>query len=245
MIIATLALFKRNIILCLAASCFGLLVREYLIIPPIILLYILFNEYIKEHSKSTALWMIIVLFSVSLTFLLPRILIPVLETSSYTYPISNKESLTGIIKQPILLKKDLNILLGVIGYLLPIILLATKERLKHAWIQLAGYRPFLLIYSAIVLLLTFFLGSDIMRYVTYLFVPQVIFISILLNNGVDKREIIFMLIAVAIYNRIFLQIPTGNINLYLDFVGAYGTRINIASIKHLFELMVYVLLAIF
>lgn len=244
MIIAALALFDRNIILCILASCLGLLIREFLIIPPIILFYVLFREYLKERSKVKLLWISIAFFSVFLTIFLPRRIIPVLKTSSYTFPISNSDSISKIAKTPLLLKKNFNILFGLASYMLPAILLSTKQRLRQAWLQLAEYRSFIIIYSGCVLLLVVYGGADIMRYVTYIFIPQIILVSIFLKNRVDIREIIFMLIALAIYNRIFFKIPIWNFELYLDFMGSYGDRINAATIKRLFELIIYVLLAV-
>jgi len=116
-------------------------------------------------------------------------------------------------------------------------LLLTPGRARAVWRGLAGWRAILALYSALVLALTLYGGTDIWRFVTFLFIPLAIALAALLRAGVPAVEIVYMLGAVAYYNKIFLDIPN-EIGAYLDFYGGYDIRINEATVARLFELAV-------
>jgi hypothetical protein len=236
MIVAALALFRRNIIVCLTASCIGLLVREFLIIPPAILMVMLGLEFLKTRSWRTLGWMALVFVSVSLFVIVPRALIPIQGSGQYVDPINESSSISVLINAPRSKRRDLNVLFNLLSYMLPALLLLTPDRVRRAWDQLQGYRLFLFLYTGMVLVFTMYGGTDLWRFMTYMFIPLVILLAVLLKNGdVHPTEILYMLVVVAIYNKMLLPIPNWH-GEYLDFYGGYDNRINATTQDRFFEM---------
>src|SRR5690606_16533545 len=119
-----------------------------------------------------------------------------------------------------------NIILGVLIYLLPLIVLLTPQRAERLWARLNGFRVDLGLYALIVVALTMIGGTDIARFVVYLFVPLIITLTIVLDEGVHWLEMVYMLAATAIYNRIIAPVPQENLEAYLDFYIVWDNRIS-------------------
>ncbi|MBN1200244.1 MAG: hypothetical protein JXJ20_00170 [Anaerolineae bacterium] len=239
MVIAVLALFRRNIVACVAVSCVGLLVREFLIIPPAILVLMLAREYWQTRSWTAVGWLVFVCVSVSLFVIVPRALIPIQGSGQYIDPINDPDSLSVLWNAPLSKRRDVNLLFNLLSYTLPLLVLLTVGRIRRAWRALAGYRLFLVVYTVLVLVLAMYGGTDIWRFMSYLFIPQIIVLVIVLRDDVDTAEVLYMLAVVAIYNKIGQDIPNVH-GPYLDFYGGYDNRINAATLARLFELAVYI-----
>jgi hypothetical protein len=241
MAVAVLALFRRNIIVCLIASCIGLLVREFLIIPPAILMVILGMEFLKTRSWRTLGWMGLIFVVVSLFVIVPRALIPIQGSGQYIDPINESSSISVLINAPRSKRRDLNVLFNLLSYMLPALLLLTPDRVRRAWAQLKGYRLFLFLYTLMVLVFTMYGGTDLWRFMTYMFIPLVIILAVLLKNGdVHPAEIVYMLVVVAIYNKMWMDIPNWH-GEYLDFYGGYDNRINATTQDRFFQLGTFLL----
>lgn len=243
MAVAVLALFHRRYGLCVAASCIGLLTREFLIVPPIVLELMLLQEYWRTRSRVTLRWMIFAFVLVSLFVIVPRVLIPIEGSGQYVDPVNDTSTLKNLIRAPLSERRDFNLAFNLISYFLPVLLLVTPERARRAWHDLAGYRQFIVLYSVPVLVLTMYGGTDLWRFVTYLFIPLVIILVAILRRGVPVVEVIYMLGAVAIYNKIFLGFPD-LIGPILDFYGGYDNRVNVITLMRLFEVATFVLGAV-
>ena len=239
MAMAVLALFYRQWGVCLAVSCAGLLVRECLIIPPVLMLVELFHDYRREHAHTTLAWMVGTVVAVGLFVIVPRAVIPVEVSGQYLDPVHQSDWLDKLIEAPLSERRDVNLVFNLVSYLLPVGMLVTWQRARRMWARLAGYRLFLGLYTGAVLVLVMYGGTDIWRFMTYLFIPQVMILAaVLRENSVDSAEILYMLVAVAVYNKIFLDRPN-LLDPYLDFYGGYDNRINVETLWRWYELTAY------
>ena len=243
MIAALLAIWRRKYGLATALSCVGLLVREFLIIPPIILLLVLALEFWRERSWRVVGQMAAVLAAVSLFVIVQRVLIPIKGSGQFFDPVNNSDALTVLVNAPLSKRRLVNILLNFSGYMLPVLVLITPRRARAAWERLAGYRWLLGVYTALVLALTLYGGTDIWRFTTYQFVPLVIVLAVLLRGEIDRAEIVYMLAVTLVFNKILLDIPNW-IDQYLDFYGGYDIRVNLTTFHRFYEIGTYVLGAI-
>ncbi|HML25041.1 MAG TPA: hypothetical protein PKD09_25535 [Aggregatilinea sp.] len=243
MIAAVLALFHKRYDLCVAVSCIGLLTREFLIVPPVVLELTLLQDYWRTRSRETLRWMIFTFVLVSLFVIVPRALIPIYDTGQYIDPVNDPGSLKNLIRAPLSERRDFNFLFNLASYFLPVLLLATPERLRRAWDDLAGYRQFILLYSVPVLVLTMYGGTDLSRFVTYLFVPLIMILVVMLRRGIPAVEVLYMLGAVAVYNKIFLPLPD-LIDPILDFYGGYDNRVNVETLMRVYELATFMMGAV-
>jgi hypothetical protein len=224
---------------CLSVSCVGLLVREFLIIPPMIMLVEMLRDYRRAHARKTVIRMIGTVVAVSLFVIVPRAVIPVEVSGQYIDPVHQSDWLDKLIEAPLSERRDVNFVFNMVSYLLPVGLLLTWARARRVWDRLAGYRLFLALYTGAVLVLAMYGGTDIWRFMTYLFVPQVIIlVALLRDDSVDRAEVLYMLVAVAVYNKIFLDIPN-LLDPYLDFYGGYDNRINVETLWRWYELAVF------
>ena len=230
MVIGMLAVFRRNVLLCLMASCTGLLVREFLIIPPTILFVLLLGDYRAHCSHKTLANLAAIVLATGLFVIAPRALIPITDTGQYVDPINDPDTLANLFKAPLSERRDFNILFNLVSYTMPIWLLLTWSRLKNAWLRLVGYRLILGLYTGLVLVLTMYGGTDIWRFVSYLFIPQVIvLVALLKDESVRWGEVVVMLAAIMAYNKITQDIPNYHAQ-YLDFYGGYDSRVNTATL---------------
>jgi len=246
MSLAVLALLSRHTVWCLVLSAIGLQTREYLAIPPLILALFSLNEWWQNRAHKKPL--LLATFSVlvtSLAVILPRLLIPVTESTQFIDPSNNPATIMNLVDMPLDLKRDFNLLFTIAAYFLPLLLLATGDRMKSVWTQLSkpirGMQSFLLIYTGLVFILTLYGGHDLGRYFTYAFIPQIILIGYLLDEHICIEEIIYMFAVVIIFNRLWLPIPIWEFEKYLDFYGGYADRVNQVSLLRVVELLAYIL----
>jgi hypothetical protein len=88
-------------------------------------------------------------------------------------------------------------------------------------------------------------GTDLYRYMTYLYIPQIIVLSIVFSSSapsINAWEIPCVLVVVLVHNRILLPIPDmrQDLNAYLDFWPGFENRFNAAAIRRLFEIVIAV-----
>jgi hypothetical protein len=246
MTLAVLALLSRHTVWCLVLSVIGLQTREHLVIPSMILAIFSLAEWWRDRTqKIPILRLVMVILATGLAVVLPRLLIPVTESTQFVDPSNNPATIMNLIDMPLDLKRDFNLLFTVVAYFLPLLLLATRSRMKSVWTRLStpvgAMRSFLLIYTGLVFLLTLYGGHDLGRYFTYAFIPQVILIGYLLDERIWIEEIIYMFVAVIIFNRLWLPIPIWDFDKYLDFYGGYADRVNLITVLRVVELLAYIL----
>jgi len=240
MALAVLALWKNQPVICLIISFIGIQFREFLIAPPLLLAYYSFVAWWGDRSKIKPLVIIIAsMFVVGVSFFLPRILIPVLETHQFIDPFNSSQSLRSILVMVFDIHRIINLIMSVIAYFLPVLLFMTIQRFNFCRKQLSQYRSFIILYSGLVIFLAFLGGSDFTRFVTYLFIPMVMILGCLIETGIPYLEMGYAFLAVFIFNRIFLPIPNDDLDAYLDFYSWYAERINMVTLLRTVELIVF------
>ena len=186
----------------------------------------------------------IVLSALGLTLAigLPRLLIPVNE--NYQFADLSADGILRALLAPLVLTRDLVFLYSVAAYALPILMLVNLRNAKSILGSLSAQaKSFLIVYTVLVLCLSFLGGTDFYRFSTYLFLPQAVLLGFLSQTS-SNLELAVMGIAVFIFNRIWLPFPTSDVGAYLDFYGAYATRFNAAAVFRMIECAVFILIGI-
>jgi len=239
MVFCLLAMLKRRYWLAAGLAVIGLFVREFLIIPVPILLYLFGREWWQNKRRLVPLVWAGLLILVTLAALAaPRLLIPVVKTQQYLDPLRYRTFLRVILRMTFDLKRDVNVIYNLVAYALPLILLATPERLKRAWQALGEYRAWMVIYVLVCLFETMYGGADLERFVTFFFIPQSLLLIFIFQQGVvSLHEVIYMVIAMVIFNRLLYPFPIWDFTAYLNFYGGYGDFLSTASLLRWLELV--------
>jgi hypothetical protein len=241
LVFSILALLADRWWLALILSTVGLISREYLIIPPLIILYTCLRDWLRDRrdwrpvAKAAT-----VAVSVGLVFALPRALIPVSFTQQILDPFHDPNYMKTLIGMPFNWSRDFNFLFDILAYFMPLLILATPQRLKHAWEGIRPVRAWFFIYVAVNLVGMMYGGTDMMRYVTFFFIPQTLLLIYVLREDVHILEIVYLAIAMVIFNRLLDKFPIWDFNAYLDFYGGYGDHIDVQSILRLVQVIGFI-----
>ncbi|MBE2185063.1 MAG: hypothetical protein IAE89_16655 [Anaerolineae bacterium] len=201
----------------LLSGVIGALIREFAAIPAGLLIVVFVQQAWRERSVSPLIKALIASAILALAFLLPRLLIQV----------GRSDQLFDVITMPELVtmwRRNLNLALGLLIALLPVWMLLTPRRLKAIWRQLTGLRLSLFLYIMAILTLSFLGGTDISRFMAFLMPVVIILCAILVNEARSAWEIVYAVLAWAIYNRPFSPVPMSNLDAYLDFYVVYWNR---------------------
>jgi hypothetical protein len=121
-------------------------------------------------------------------------------------------------------------------------MIALPSQIKIAYSSLSEeIRKFLFVYTVLVLFLSFLGGTDFPRFATYLFVPQIILLGVLADKT-SNLLIIVMLVAVFIFNLLWLPVPLSSVEAYRDFYGGYDVRLSASTLWRIVELVCFILL---
>jgi hypothetical protein len=177
---------------------------------------------------------LISVLGLAVALLLPRVLIPIAE--DYQFASLTEDGLLRAVLAPLILARDANYVYSVLAYALPILMVASPPQLHLIWAALRRWdRGFLGAYCALVLALSFLGGTDFGRFSTFLLPP----LALVLASVTDRctpTQLLAMLAAIFVFNRIWRPIPDADVEKYLDFYGAYGTRFTLASVLRIGEL---------
>jgi hypothetical protein len=230
---------KGQFIPLLIATAIGVQIREHTIIPLIAyLLSIVVNKdwklLIKNLLPSAA--------CIFIAFVLPRLLIPVQGTVQKTD--FSLAGLGALVTTPLMVNNDLNFLFTSVVYFLPFLMLFTVKRFKRTLLHLSmEVQLFLIFYTILSLLMSLYGGSDLMRYATYLFLPNFLLVA-LFCGFISNLEIGVMVVTTFLFNKIWLSIPMDTMDHYLDFYGGYGARVNLTTAERFAEFLVFIAIAI-
>jgi hypothetical protein len=196
----------------------------------------------RMNDEDRASWKKEFALSLSLLFIalaLPRILIPVtLNFQVFDYSL---KGLLIALTLPIILLLDVNFYFCIFAYLLPLLFLASPRAIKTTFIQLSkDQQRYLIAYTLLVLLLMCLGGTDIYRFATYLFLPQIILVG-MVAPIISSYQIVLMLMITTIFNRLWLPFPDWDNEKYRDFYGGSALRWNVQIIYRTLELLVYLL----
>jgi hypothetical protein len=203
----------------LLTSVLGLFVREFCAIPAALLSFRLLREFLQTRRPQPLIKSIGIVGIVILVYWMPQKLIIVGRTDQLLN--SDLSNLWNIVTN---VTRNFNILLGAAIYLLPLLALLTRERTRRLWARLGSYRFDMALYVLIVTALALVGGSDIDRFMVYLFVPLIFALALLLDEGVQPLEVVYALLATALYNRILAPVPQQSREAYLDFYIVWHDR---------------------
>lgn len=220
----------------LAITAVGMLVREFCIIPVLLLSFHLLREFIDTRRKSAFMEVGVLALVTILAYWLPRHFIVVGRSDQFL-----ESNLTSVLAIVLNTGHHLNVMLGFTIYVLPLLILITPRRDNRLWVRAAAVRLDLILYTLIVLALSFVGGSDIARFTAYLFVPLIVLLTLILDDGVHPVEIAYLLLATAIYNRILSPIPMTSLDDYLDFYIVWYNRTSLTTQLRTLELLGWLL----
>lgn len=215
-------------------------IREFNIIPLIAYLFMAMrtenrNVFIKQAVVSA--------FCILPAILLPRLLIPV--TENYQIVGLSQDGLINTLILPFIPSVDVNFIFSIAAYFLPLLFLADLKTIKAVFLSLPeDQRRYLLAYTLLVLLISFFGGTDFTRFATFLFLPQIILIGMIAPT-LPTLRIGLMLASVFIFNRIWMPFPDWDVEQYRDFYGGFSLRLNMSTVYRIAEWFGFLLLGYF
>lgn len=235
-----LAMFGQRWVLATVICCVGMCTREMFLIPAALMAGRLsYQAWQTRDAKDICRLFVIVGCTVA-SFVLPRWLIPVSFTFQLIDPLYDDHWFTKLMKVPLNMRRNVNILLGALCYSLPTFMLLTRERFRAGWEYLRPYHLAGAVYCCSLFVLTLYGGTDLYRYLTYFFFSQTFCLAALFASK-DLRphwtEVALMLIVVAFHNRLFSEIPSyeENPKQYLDFWPAFEDRLKAPAIRRFLE----------
>ncbi len=223
-----------------AVTLIGCQVREFNAIP--LVAYVVANLLVARQPGHRARpnealeQAVISVVGLAVALWLPRVLIPVAE--DFQFANLTRDGFLRALLAPLILSRDANYIFSLLAYLLPVFMLAGLGQLRDLRAE-AGHwnRVFLGAYSAFVLIFSFLGGTDFYRFSTYL-LPVMVLAVAAVADRCRLPHILVALTAVCVFNRILLPFPSTDLDHYLDFYAASGTRFNLASVLRVGELVV-------
>jgi hypothetical protein len=229
--------FEKKFLPLLAITIVASQIREFNIVPLIAYLIVSWNS--EERS------MVIrhIFFSALLllpAIILPRLLIPV--TENYQIVGLSQNGILTALFLPLMPAVDINFIFSLFAYLLPLLFLADIKTIKAALANLpTNQRQYLYAYTVLVMVLSFFGGTDFFRFATFLFLPQIILIG-LIAPAISNLRIGLMLASMFIFNRIWMYFPDWDVEKYRDFYGGFSLRLNLSTFLRILECGLFLML---
>ena len=230
-LIAVYLAFEKKVLWLMIVTAVGLQFREFTIIP---LIAYFVNLTLHKEWQELKIYILPLIFTLILSVLLPRLLIPVIE--SYQY-VKNFEDLLAI---PLDWWRNFNWLYTILIYFLPTFILLTRDRFKEIKKKMPPQDfTFIIIYTLLVALLSMYGGTDLARFTTFLFIPQIIFVGYM-TSFASKIELVYLVVTVFLFNKIHTDIPIGDVNWY----GGYSNIVTHGTYMHLMWMVLIILGAI-
>ncbi len=194
----------------LIVSLIGLLFKEFLLIPPVVLVVLLGREYLRRPSPRPLAWMITAIIATIAVFILPRSLIPVHAAYGANYRIEMHgpdrsvylENLRNLLTTPFSLGQAVNLLLSLFSYMLPAFLLATPRRIASAWRTLDDARLLAVLHMILVAILAMIGGTNVMIFATFALPVLVTLLALFVQERPSALELGAVVVAVLLFNRI-------------------------------------------
>jgi len=233
--------FERKFLPLLLCTILGSTIREFTLIPLVAYLFMLMQE--KETRSNAIRQGLVSALFVLPAVVLPRLLIPV--TEDFQIVGLNAKGLLNALALFFIPSFIINFIFSVIAYFLPIFLLASPKHLRIVYQQISvPRRNYLIGYSVLVLVLSFFGGTDYNRFATFLFIPQIILIG-LLEPTISNQKLTYTLVCLFIFNRLWIQIPDWDVQAYRDFFGGFALQLNVHTLYRILELLLFISVGLF
>jgi hypothetical protein len=239
MLLAFWALFKQRYLIALGLCCIGLLFKEFLIVPSLILIVMLARTSRRKPSRKALTHLLLAIALIGCFVIIPRLIIPIESSVQFFDPVNKQDSLYLLLKAPADLRRSINIAFSLASYWLPSLMLITWHRLKAIRTEIAPHRLLMGLHVVLVSLLALYGGTNIPVFVSYTLPVQIVLLSLLLRQRVHILELAWMLLAVLLYNRIFSPLPDpgANFQTYVDFYAGYDNQINMATLTRTLEMV--------
>jgi len=231
--------FEKKFLPLLVTTLIASQIREFNIIPLIAYLVASWNS--EERTNFIGQVSLSALFLLP-AIILPRLLIPV--TENYQIVGISQDGILTALLMPLMPAVDINFIFSLLAYLLPLLFIADIKTIKAALANLLDIqRKYLYVYTILVLIFSFFGGTDFYRFTTFLFLPQIILIGLIAPQR-SNFQIGSMFAVTFIFNRIWLPFPIWDKDQYLDFYGAFALRLNWSTLYRFLECLAFILLGI-
>ena len=231
--------FKNKFLPLLVTTIIASQIREFNIIP---LIAYLIASWFSEERSIVIKQIFFSAISLFPAIVLPRLLIP--ATENYQIVGFSQGGMLTAFLLPLVPTVDINFVFSIIAYLLPLLFIADLKTIKETLSHLPDdQRRYLCAYTILVLILSFFGGTDFFRFATFLFLPQIILIGLIAPQR-SNIQIGAMLAVTFIFNRIWLPFPIWDKDQYLDFYGGFSLRLNRWTLYRSLECIGFILLGV-
>jgi len=225
--IAVYLAFEKKVLWLMLVSAIGVQFREFTIVP---LFAYFMSLLLNREWKEIKLYLVPLIFTLIISVLVPRWIIPITESYQYV------KSFNDLLMVPLNKWRSFNWLYTILIYFLPTFILLTLTRVKSLKEKITYQQfTFILMYTLLVAFLSMYGGTDLARFTTFMFIPQIIFIGYL-SIYASKIELIYLLVTVFLFNKIHTQIPIGDVNWY----GGYDNIVTTATYMHLIWVVIIV-----
>jgi hypothetical protein len=231
--------FEKKILPLLITTIIASQIREFNIIP--LVAYLIASWRAQERTLFVRNVSLSAVFMLPAIFL-PRILIPV--TENYQIVGLSQDGILTALLLPLIPTVDINFIFSLFAYLLPLLFITDIRTIKVTLANLPDdQRRYLYAYTILVLILSFFGGTDFFRFATFLFLPQIILIGLIAPQK-SNIQIGLMLVVTFIFNRIWLPFPIWDKDQYLDFYGAFALRLSWTTLYRTLECIAFIALGL-
>lgn len=232
--------FERRFLPLLILTIIGSTIREFTLVPLAAYLFMVAQDS-KMRTLAAKQGLIAAILVLPAVFL-PRYLIPV--TENFQLIGLSTEGLLNAIALFFIPSFPVNFIFSIIAYFLPLFLLANLTDVRTAFQQLPNSRrSYLIGYSVLVLILSFFGGTDFNRFATFLFLPQIILIGLL--DQVSNTKLALTFFCLFIFNRLWMHIPDWDVQTYRDFFGGFALQLNLQTAYRYAELFLFIAIGVF
>jgi len=232
--------FERRFLPLLILTIIGSTIREFTLVPLAAYLFMVAQDS-KMRTLAAKQDLIAAILVLPAVFL-PRYLIPV--TENFQLIGLSTEGLLNAIALFFIPSFPVNFIFSIIAYILPLFLLANLTDVRTAFQQLPdSRRSYLIGYSVLVLILSFFGGTDYNRFATFLFLPQIILIGLL--DQVSNTKLALTFFCLFIFNRLWMHIPDWDVQTYRDFFGGFALQLNLQTAYRYAELFLFIAIGVF
>jgi len=231
--------FEKKFLPLLITTVIASQIREFNVIP--LAAYLIASWHTEERPANIRRMFFSALLLLPV-IILPRVLIHV--TENYQIVGLSPDGILTALFLPLIPTVDINFIFSLLAYLLPLLFIADIKTIKAALEGLpTDQRRYFYAYTILVLILSFFGGTDFFRFATYLFLPQILLIGLIAPQK-SNLQIGVMLAVTFIFNRIWMPFPIWNKDQYLDFYGAFALRLNGSTLYRILEGLAFIFLGV-
>lgn len=229
-LLAFVAWVERRVWLALACALLGLAFKEFALVPCALV------ALDAACARPRRRWVLALaaLAGTALVFAGIRAAIHVERSQQFVDTSSFDELRLWLLWVPRKWDRDLNLVLALAAYLLPVLMLSTRERWRAVRASAALGPPAWTWWAALALVafLALYGGTNLATFASYALPVQIAWLCAFARERISRAELICVLIALVIYNRALWPLPSPReeFDAYIDgFYGPWGSRLNARS----------------